>query len=527
MRKKDYILLFFLALTIYTLVATLQKEPGYMDSEYYFNQAIRIVHGDGLMEPFIWNYLGNPKGLPVPGFAFWMPLTSFISALSLWIFQSTDFYVARIPFVILAAALSPMSAFLATQFINTKRVGWLAGGLTIVAGYYLPFLTITDNFLPYMFLGAAILIILSQVQKAQTANRAAWLSGLTGIVVGLMAYTRSEGLGWILPAGFAIMISRLDKDGKKTRGFLNLAWLSIGFVITFAPWLVRNIHIYNALFPPANSSMLWLTNYEDLFVYPSSVLSSARFLDSGFQIIFKDRLQALGSNLQTMIASGGSIFLIPLIVIGWWKYRKNLLSKSVGIALLLIVFIMSFIFPFAGERGGFFHSLSSIQIFLWAMVPVGLEVVIDWGINRRGWKRNRSWIMFGTGIIAASICLTAYIFVDKLENGLEINVPWNESSSLFTQIESILEQQGANENDVIMINDPPGYTLYTGRSSVMIPTGEMASIHEAIDQFDVRYLAITDDRNDVKRMFSVDSNLLKDFSLLYEEDDLMIYEYLE
>ena len=78
--------LFFLAalgLAVYLLVAVFQHTPGYMDAEYYYAGGLRLAGGDGFTEPFIWNYLDNPPGLPHPSHTYWMPLASLVAYLGI------------------------------------------------------------------------------------------------------------------------------------------------------------------------------------------------------------------------------------------------------------------------------------------------------------------------------------------------------------------------------------------------------------------------------------------------------------
>ena len=153
MKKKDYLLLFGFSLIFFSVIASIQKVPGYMDAEYYYGQSIRIVEYRDLQENFIWNYLNDPVTIPTEGFSFWMPITSILASMGLWFFRSTNFFFARTPFIFLAALIPVLTAYFAYQFLPRKWAGWLAGGLAIFSYFYLPYITITDSFTPYMVFG--------------------------------------------------------------------------------------------------------------------------------------------------------------------------------------------------------------------------------------------------------------------------------------------------------------------------------------------------------------------------------------
>ena len=71
MNWRIYTILFFLGLAIASGVASLQELPGYLDSDYYFVGGLQLVEGKGFTEPFLWNYLDDPAGLPHPSHTYW------------------------------------------------------------------------------------------------------------------------------------------------------------------------------------------------------------------------------------------------------------------------------------------------------------------------------------------------------------------------------------------------------------------------------------------------------------------------
>src|SRR5512139_3595080 len=103
----------FLAGVLITLMAALpQAAPGYMDADYYYAGALRIAAGQGATEPYLWNYLNDPSGLPAPSFAYWMPLVSLIAALGLKLAGAFGWWGARIPFFLLAGLVPPLTGLL-------------------------------------------------------------------------------------------------------------------------------------------------------------------------------------------------------------------------------------------------------------------------------------------------------------------------------------------------------------------------------------------------------------------------------
>ena len=108
MRRRDIILLLALAVLVYFVVSLFVASPGYMDADYYFVTARQLAAGKGFSEPFIWNYLDNPSGLPHPSHTYWMPLTSLVAAGAMALFGD-DFRAAQFPMIV-STVLLPLLA---------------------------------------------------------------------------------------------------------------------------------------------------------------------------------------------------------------------------------------------------------------------------------------------------------------------------------------------------------------------------------------------------------------------------------
>ena len=59
---RDLLRLFLLSLAVRLVLATLIRRPGYMNVAYYAAGAVRLAQGNGLSQPFLWNYLDDLAG---------------------------------------------------------------------------------------------------------------------------------------------------------------------------------------------------------------------------------------------------------------------------------------------------------------------------------------------------------------------------------------------------------------------------------------------------------------------------------
>src|SRR5512146_3438245 len=128
MKTWEYVILCVLGLAVSLVVAASQNSPGYMDADYYYAGGIQLASGKGLTEPFLWNYLDDPAGLPHPAFSYWMPLASLLAAAGMALTGETDFFSARLAFFLLAGLVPAVTAWLAYRQTRRRVTAWTAGG---------------------------------------------------------------------------------------------------------------------------------------------------------------------------------------------------------------------------------------------------------------------------------------------------------------------------------------------------------------------------------------------------------------
>ncbi len=166
MIRIHWLLLLALALAVRLLAILPIQQPGYMDAAYSYDIALNLARGQGFVEPFLWNYLDNPAGLPHPSHLYWMPLPTMLAWVGLTFFGRT-YQAAQVPFAFLSALLPLVSYWVAAQTTGHRRHGLLAGLLTLFSGFYVPYWGHTDNFAPFALAGSLSLIAAWQVGRAR------------------------------------------------------------------------------------------------------------------------------------------------------------------------------------------------------------------------------------------------------------------------------------------------------------------------------------------------------------------------
>lgn len=520
MNKGWYIGLFGFSLLIMLGIGWLETSPGYMDADYYYASGLRISIDKSWTEPFIWNYLAEPDSLPQPAFTYWMPLAGVISALGITLMGNGDFWSARIFFFLIAACISPLTAFMAYTFTPKKWAALLAGALGIFSGFYLVFLTTTDTFAVYMLLGGIAFLIIRKFQR-DLSNRdhkredrgqdnslrfrtisPLWVYAAAGCTSGLMFMTRADGLIWLLMILSAIGMQLRYYQAQQTNGEKVLSrsgyWLPFMicmgvFLLVSSPWMMRNWGIFGTIFAPGSSRALWLTRYDELFAFPASQLTASRWINQGIGPILSARTWALGLNAGTALAVQGSIFLLPFSIAGLWRWRKDW-RIQIGVTGWILVFLaMTLIFPFQGARGGFFHAGSGFQILIWALVPAGLVEFVEWGQRRRNWTPDSAVVKFGIGMVVLMVLVTGFLSWQRLYGSPGSGDAWGEKAQAYEQVEAYLKGSNNSAEQIVMINNPPGYYAVTGRQAIVIPDGDMEALLGAAEVYKARYLVIDKD----------------------------------
>ncbi len=492
--KLRYILFYLAGLGVIITAGWLLKSPGYMDAEYYYAGGIQLADGKGFYQPFLWNYLDSSPGVAMPSNTFWMPLVSLLAAPGFAIFHS--FIGARLLLWLLAAAVPAMSVYLGSRLHGQMGLATLGGIFALLPAFYLVYLPTTDGFALYMLLGSAFLLAADRLERGSELA-----PGLLGVLAGLLHMTRADGVLW-LAGGLAWIVytwlrqsgRMAPEPGRKTQDWLRLLLSGglclAGYLAVTSPWYMRNLAAFGSLFPPGGSKTLWLTQYEDLFVYPAAQLNFARWWGMGWTHMVSTWGQALWSNLQTAVAVQGSTALAPFILIGLIKLRReNMVRLGVGMWLAtLLAFTLAF--PFQGMNGSFFHSGAAVQPLLWACAPVGAAAAVEWIARLRKWQRGAQVQRFVSILLVAVCLLLSLGLTYQKVAGDQQSPAWGSGQDDFARADAVLRDLGATPCLVVMVNNPPGYYLATGRSAVVIPYGDETMLLAAASAYHVQYLIL-------------------------------------
>ena len=494
LRDHSWIWLVLAAILVAFFVAKFQTEPGYMDAEYYYLGGKNLASGHGFWEQILWNYLDNPSGLPHPSHTYWMPMGSILAAAGMGLFKNLSFSAAKIVPILLVGLLPVEVAWISKKLLKKSEHYWIAGLLAVFPGFYIVYLAIPETFLLYMLLGGFFVILAGIAEwkwlGAWNSNQRVLLLGLTA---GLMHLTRADGILWLAGAWLVVLWgNRRRKSPVPLRILMGkLALVFLGYLVVTFAWYDRNLHYYGSLFVPGSSKAMWLTSYEQTFAFPPDQINPANWLAAGWGNHFRAWLGALALNLANLLTVQGEIALLPLVGIGAWANRKNF-AVQFGLAMLLITFlVMTFIFPFSGSRGGYFHSGSAFQILFWVLVVSGVEVLAKWFEQHRSLPFERSVNVFGVMTILVALGLSYWTFADKaIQNGRVTSEKYAQSESGYQEVTQALMDMNIPSEAIFMVNNAPGFNLISGYPSIAIPDGTLDNLLSAARQYRASYLVI-------------------------------------
>ncbi len=522
MKKIDLFTLFLIALCVFSINFVFQKNPGYMDSEYYFLGGRQLLKGENSL-PVIWNYLDGAEQLPHPLFSYWMPFASILSAVSMFIFGAS-FMGSRIIFYLLAAGIAPFTFLISYKISKNRFISYCAGLLSIFSGYYLKFFTIPETIVPVIFLGGLFFLLIGNLFKNENIKYNLLI--FLGIISGLLYLSRSDGILYLLIAIVCVIVATLKTQNEMKFGLLlkKLLVLLIFFLITSGWLFVYNKINFGSFLTPASSRALMIATYDDTFIYPDKELTPEYFFENGIGLRLEQIWTALKQNTGSFIGVQLLIVGLPLFIVGLRKHQHEIIIRVAIIHLLLISILMTFLFPLAGSRGGFLHASSGNQIILWFLVADGLQGFIDWGIRKRNWKLARSQKMFGSALVVFVILLTAIVYSKDVIGDIPGVYKWNSDYIKYELIESIINDKSEFKSDVVMINNPLGYHYTTGRWSVVIPNADTLNLLEIMNKLDVKYFVV--DENLPDKFGNSQLEMIENqFNILYfDQENLIVYE---
>ena len=506
LRRLDGAAIFVLALVVNSLAALFVAQPLYMDAYYYFDGALQLARGQGLVEPYLWNYLDPVLRLPHPSHLYWMPLASLVAAPFIALAErlfgpglapASLFRAAQVPSVLAASALPLLSYAAARLATGRRRHAVVAALLTIFSAFYLLYWPQTDAFALFALVAAGALLA-AYVGLSRGAGR--WLF-LGGLGAGLAHLTRTDGVLVLMVVLAAAVVQAATSapraagaagagrfGGRLTASLRPLGLLTGGYLLIMLPWFVRNVFVMGTPLLPGGARLLWLTDYNELYNYPAEGLTLAHYLAAGWPAILQAKWSAGVTNFGNVLGPLCNIAAFPFILAGFWQLRRHALYGLAAVYGGCLFGLMTLVFTLAGARGGFFHSGAALLPFFCPAAVVGIDAAVEAAARRLPhWQPEKSKPVFNGLLVLVAAGLTARVSWSRM-----VGVDWRHpavADAVYGEIGRWLDGAAA-PGAAVAVNNPPGFFYFTGRPSIVIPNGAPETLLRAARDFNVRWVAL-------------------------------------
>lgn len=504
--RATWLYLIFSFLGAFGVVYFYNAVPSFTDAYYHMNGAVSIASGEGFVDNYLWTYIGAPDSLPAPSHLYWMPGTSIVASIGMFIF-GTSYFSAQIGLALCLWGAMFLAYWLSMYYADSSRIAWMAGLLTLFSGFFTDMWGQTDTFAPYAFFGATALIFMALGIKSEKNNLRYWI--LAGTFSAFGHLIRSDGLILLL-VGWSVLIWFFNRERYRQR----LIWIipfTLAYLLVMSPWFARNLNEIGRVLPAGGTQNAYFTTYDDLFNYPPDA-SLDNLLANGGEALIKTRSRAFFSRNAIPIqalAYQGAIVFFPFILIGIWNRRRDPFIRPFWIFALGIHLAFALVFPEAGIRGGFWHATAAL-VPIWAVIGLlGLDDFITWASSfRRTWNPKLAQPILSTGMLLIVIALTVQI----------------SSRSLIDDSQTVLLLQDIIESDSrVMLNDPSQLYYYTGISGVTIPNETPDIALEIANVYDIDYLLLEDNHITVPLLFDETPDFL--IPIEFEIDGARLYAF--
>jgi 4-amino-4-deoxy-L-arabinose transferase-like glycosyltransferase len=297
------------------------QHPGHGDFSFYYTLGENLATGRGFQIDYIWHYLSNPTTLTHYANDYWMPMTAIIISISMAMWD-VSLFAALLPSIGAGVGLVLLTFLLAMLVAGSRRVALWSSAIMVVLPTPFYYSLVTDSTIYYSLFVTLCLFFLvwgmlhAPHAKDAPVSPAAHLAVpapapfiLAAVWAALAHLTRQDGMLLVPVIGGAIFFSALP------RRTMVMTVLAAGgaYLLILAPLLSHHLARYGVPFPPGPGKTMFLTSYEDLYVF-SKPLSFQSYLQWGWSAIIWSKLEALFLGFLSLRELLPLLLWVPVVV---------------------------------------------------------------------------------------------------------------------------------------------------------------------------------------------------------------------
>jgi hypothetical protein len=486
------IALFLLALAARLAAALHFPDPAYPDSFYYVDVARQLAAGHGFRVDVVWIFAevggripANPV-LPIASNAHWMPLASLVQVPFIWVLGPTAM-ASALPFAILGAIVAPLAWAIAHDAGLGPRAAIGAGVLTAFPALSFVYMTQPDNFSLYQPLVAGSLWLAARGLRGRPRDFA-----LAGLLAGLATLSRNDGVLVLVVLGATFLWDRArgrmasgGAPARPPRIPMRAAIAAVVlFAITVAPWYLRQLAVFGSLSPStASGKVLFIRDIGEW----NSITTPAtldHLLGMGIGPLLATRVGGLVSAVLIFSVLAGALVLVPLMVAGAWRRRRDAwFGPYLGYGVLLFAF--SAIVSAVHVPGGtFIHSAVALVPHAYVLAIEGIAGIVAWvAVRRRSWDTAAATRVFTTAAVAFGV-------ITAVAGTVAVHAGWDGKRQRMIAVGAALDAAGAARADRVMSIDAAGYRYWTGHPGVVLVNDPIETVEAVARAYDIRWLVI-------------------------------------
>jgi hypothetical protein len=127
--------------------------------------------------------------------------------------------------------------------------------------------------------------------------------------------------------------------------------------------------------------------------------------------------------------------------------------------------------------------------FLWALAPVGLFEAIKFGGEKRGWNLVGARKVFSIASIVLAMATTVGLFYTRVIGPGSPQSSWDSTQIAYETVYQWFANSD-REEQLIAINNPPGFFVVSGMKSVVIPNGGTEELRQVVQQYSVDWVVL-------------------------------------
>ena len=449
--------------------------PGLHDPLHYFNLGTRLADGQGFTINYIWHYNNMHSDVTHP-IDHWMPLAGAAAGIGISLFGESP--VAALLIFLLAGSLLP-----ALAFFSAKQLAMPDSAALTAAAFAacLPDLVWVSLRTDTTVLNTIALCFSALMFNRGLRDGHRLSIVLCGVAAGLAYLTRNDSI-LVLPVFIAVAALRLFWSSPRATwreaASLMLTLLA-SFLLTVAPWLVRNLRELSMLGPAETSHMFFMVEHHDHYAYGLPIsLESMLQRQSIADLLAKRIFELLAAFKQIVLSFTLPLFFLVLGGVGLLlggRDRQRLFSALPALLWLLgILLIYPLLLPLKSQAGSFEKALLSILPLLLPFAGLSLERFLREPRLRLG---VAAALLLWCAVSSYSLVRVETANADLYYDSIEI---------LIDALEDLPDLTG-DDRLRLMAQDPYVFS-YFGYESVMMPFASRADTLDLARRYEIDYL---------------------------------------